>query len=266
MTYEEICEKLQKSEISNARGECEILWREFCPDISLTDDCNDKKLIEAVERRCQHYPLQYILGKWWFARCEFFVDENCLVPRPDTECVVEEAVKLLPENGRFADLCTGSGCIAVSLADLRHDLRGYAVELYPKTLELAAKNAEHNGVADRIEFRLGDVLDKNCLGNRSFDSIISNPPYIKTEVLKDLEAEVKQEPIAALDGGEDGMIFYRAIVKNFSRNLSENGNFIFEIGYDQASDIKAIAAEHGFFCSVKKDLGGHDRIAVLSRM
>ncbi len=266
MRYEEICDRFKRAGIPNARGECEVLLRELCPESPLTDDLNDKKLIEAVEKRCQHYPLQYILGKWWFARCEFFVDENCLIPRPDTECVVEEAVKLVPQNGIFADLCTGSGCIAVSLAELRRDVRGFAVELYPKTLELAVKNAEHNRVSDRIEFSLGDVMDKDCLGERMFDALISNPPYIRSKVIETLEPEVKREPVAALDGGEDGMVFYRAIVRNYSRNLKENGHFIFEIGYDQAEDIKGIAKEHGFSCLIKKDLGGCDRVAVLTRM
>ncbi len=266
MTYEEICDRLQKAGIPNARGECEILLREFCPNSDLTGDFSDENLMSALEKRCLRYPLQYILGKWWFARCEFFIDENCLIPRPDTESVVEEAVKLLPRDGRFADLCTGSGCIAVSVSDLRPDVSGCAVELYPKTLDLAVKNATHNGVSSRIEFCLGDVLKENCLGERCFDVIISNPPYIRTDEIKALEPEVREEPFAALDGGADGMKFYRAIVKNFSRNLNEKGNFVFEIGYDQAEDIKKIAADEGFSCIVQKDLGGCDRVAILTRM
>lgn len=263
MTYREICESFKKVNIDNARGEAELLIKEICHDFSEDADYQDEKLYEAVKRRCEGYPLQYIIGKWWFARCEFEVSEDCLVPRPDTEATVEEAVRLLPPNARFADLCTGSGCIAISIADLRGDTSGVAVELYPRTLELAKRNAARNNVEPRLEFILGDVLSGEVLGEQEFDAIISNPPYIRTEVIDTLSVEVKHEPRAALDGGEDGLIFYRAIVEKYQKNLSADGYFIFEIGYDQAEDIKAIAQANGFSCIVKKDLGGNDRVAIL---
>ena len=266
MTYREICESFKKVNIENFRGEAELLISEICGNFSEDADYDDAHLCEAVRRRCEGYPLQYIIGKWWFARCEFEVSEDCLVPRPDTECVVEEAARLLPRNARFADLCTGSGCIAISIADLRCDVNGIAVELYPKTLELAKRNAARNNVADKIDFAQGDVLSGEVLSDELFDAIISNPPYIRTEVIDTLAREVKHEPRAALDGGEDGLIFYRAIVEKYNKNLKSDGCFIFEIGYDQAEDIKAIAGENGFFCIVKKDLGGNDRVAILKRM
>lgn len=265
MTYREICESFKKVNIENARGEAELLIGEICGEFSENTDYQDDRLCNAVKRRLEGYPLQYIIGKWWFARCEFEVSEDCLVPRPDTESIVEEAVKLLPANARFADLCAGSGCIAISIADLRVDTNGVAVELYPKTLELAKRNAARNNVADRLELALGDVLEGEVLGDEIFDSIISNPPYIRTEVIDTLSAEVKHEPRAALDGGEDGLVFYRAIVEKYQKNLSDSGCFIFEIGYDQAKDIKEIAAKNGFSCVVKKDLGGNDRVAILKR-
>ncbi len=265
MTYREICESFKKVNIENARGEAELLIREICHGFSEDIDYREEKLYDAVKCRCEGYPLQYIIGKWWFARCEFEVSEDCLVPRPDTEAVVEEAVRLLPRNARFADLCTGSGCIAISIVDLRRDTSGVAVELYPKTLELAKRNAAKNKVEERIDFIKGDVLSGEVLSGEVFDAIISNPPYIKTEVIDTLSVEVKHEPRAALDGGEDGLIFYRAIVEKNQKNLAADGCFIFEIGYDQADDIKVIAAERGFSCIVKKDLGGNDRVAVLTR-
>ena len=265
MTYREICESFKKVNIDNARGEAELLIKEICHDFSEDADYQDEKLCEAVKRRCEGYPLQYIVGKWWFARCEFEVSEDCLVPRPDTEAIVEEAIKLLPKSARFADLCTGSGCIAISIADLRSDLYGIAVELYPRTLALAKRNAERNKVADRLEFVEGDVLLGKALGEEKLDAIISNPPYIRTDVIDTLSVEVKYEPRAALDGGDDGLVFYRAIVEKYQENLTLDGYFIFEIGYDQAEDIKAIAEQNGFSCQVKKDLGGNDRVAILKR-
>ena len=265
MTANEIREKLRSSGIENYAIETEILIEELCGAFSEDTDYSSDKLASAVEKRCARYPLQYIIGKWWLARCEFFVDESTLVPRPDTETVVELAVKHLPNNARFADLCTGSGCIAISILDLRPDTVADAYELYPNTLEMAKKNAAHNKVEGRFTPVLGDVLQKETLGNRKYSAIISNPPYIRTDVIETLEAEAKTEPRAALDGGDDGLIFYREIVKNFAENLEENGFFLFEIGFDQADDLKMIADENGFACEIFKDLGGCDRVALLRK-
>ncbi len=266
MTFDGICERLRECGIENARTEAEILISELVGMSSPSEDYTDEALLLAVERRCEHYPLQYLIGKWWFARCEFEVNEDCLVPRPDTETVVEEAMRLLPEGASFADLCTGSGCIAIALCDLRVDTRGRAVELYPKTLALAERNAVRNRVSDRLEFLLGDVLSGEVLGEEKYFAIISNPPYIRSDVIETLESEVLCEPRAALDGGEDGLIFYRTIVEKYQNNLVSDGCFIFEIGYDQADDLKTIAEKNGFSCLIKKDLGGRDRVAVLKRL
>ena len=263
MRYSEICMKLKNAGIENHAREAAILIEEFFGSFSEEIDYSSPELASAVKKRCSGYPLQYILGKWWFCRCEFEVSEDCLVPRPDTECVVEEAVKLLPPYARFADLCTGSGCIAISLIDLRRDLSGVAVELYPKTLEIAKRNAARNSVEDRLSFVKGDVLAGGVLECEKFAAIISNPPYIRSEVVDSLDGEVTYEPRAALDGGEDGLIFYRAIVEKYSDNLEDGGIFIFEIGYDQAEDIQKIAENGGFSCRIVKDLGGNDRVAVL---
>ncbi len=265
MKFAEICDILEGSGITDARIEAEILVEELFHDSYISDDCDysDAVILPALKKRCSGYPLQYIIGKWWFARCVFEVDENCLVPRPDTEAVVESAVKLIAKNAKFADLCTGSGCIAIALLDLRPDLRGVAVELYPKTLEIAEKNARLNRVDDRLEFARGDVLSGDVLGDEKFEAIISNPPYIRSDVIDTLSTEVKHEPRAALDGGEDGLIFYRAIVEKYRNNLCDGGMFIFEIGYDQAEDLRNIAYQNGFDCEIVKDYGGCDRVAIL---
>ena len=266
MKYEEIAKKLADAGVQNARFEAAVLIEEMCrEEVSEGREYEDALLKDALEKRASGYPLQYIIGKWWFARSEFEVDENCLIPRPDTECVVEEAVKLLPQNASFVDLCTGSGCIAVSIADLRPDTRGVAVDLYPKTLDIAKRNARRNNVADRLDFVLGDVLSGEVLGEEKFSAIISNPPYIRRGEIDSLSREVSYEPRAALDGGEDGLVFYRAIVGKYQKNLDTGGRFILEIGYDQAEDIRAIAEENGFSCNVKKDLGGNYRVAVLEK-
>ena len=266
MTYGEICRSLKDSGIDNYRQEAAILIEELCHSFEEEKDYDSPALLAAVEKRCARYPLQYIIGKWWFARCEFEVNENCLVPRPDTELIVELAQKRLPKDASFADLCTGSGCIAISVLDLRADTVGDAYELYPKTLEIAQRNASRNGVEKRFHPILGDVLEPSLLGDKRYAAIISNPPYIRTDVIETLETEVQQEPYVALDGGEDGLIFYRAIVENFSGNLEENGFFLFEIGYDQADDLRVIASENGFSCEIYKDLGGCDRAALLRKM
>ena len=265
MRYSAICVKLKAAGIENYEREAAILVEEFFGSVSGEIDYESQPIEAAVEKRCSGYPLQYILGKWWFCRCEFEVSEDCLVPRPDTECVVEEAVKLLPASARFADLCTGSGCIAISLIDLRRDLSGVAVELYPKTLDIAKRNAVKNRVEERLSFTPGDVLAGGVLGDERFSAIISNPPYIRSDVVDSLRGEVTYEPRAALDGGEDGLVFYRAIIEKYADNLDDGGYFIFEIGYDQAEDIAALAGNSGFSCRIVKDLGGNDRVAVLCR-
>ena len=265
MKASEIRKRLKDSGIDNYYRETEILIEELCGSFSEDEDYCSDALASAVEKRCSRYPLQYIIGKWWLANCEFFVNESTLVPRPDTETVIELAIKHLPQKSRFADLCTGSGCIAISLLDLRRDLSALAVELYPKTLEIARRNAVRNSVSDRLSFVEGDVLSGGVLGGEKFDAIISNPPYIRSEVVDSLCGEVTYEPRAALDGGLDGLIFYRAIVEKYASNLKDGGGFVFEIGYDQAADICKIAENGGFACRIVKDLGGNDRVAILKR-
>ena len=171
---------------------------------------------------------------------------------------------MLPRDAFFADLCAGSGCIGVSVLAEREDTRALAVELSPDALALAKRNADRNGVSDRYEAILGDVLNPSAewTWERPM-AILSNPPYIRTEVIAELSPEVKHEPHMALDGGEDGLIFYRALLDLAKKWLREDGFCLFEIGFDQGEDIKALAAEFGFTCTVRRDLGGCDRVAIL---
>ena len=228
------------------------------------EEIGTQALESALKRRENHEPLQYILGKWEFYRQTYKVNENCLIPRSDTEILVERAIELLPKNAYFVDLCTGSGCIAISTLCERPDTSAVMVDKFEKTLDLARENAHLNGVESRVEPMLFDVLcDEDALSDKLFDAILSNPPYIRPEVIENLSLEVKKEPYAALCGGDNGVIFYNKIVRDYSKFLKKDGFMLFEIGYDQGNDIKKIANENGFSCQIFKDYGSNDRVALL---
>lgn len=270
MTYTQICEILTDAGIENADFEAALLINFYCKKsraeiLSDTNaDYTEKALFDALDKRCERYPLQYIFGEWDFYGETYTVNENCLIPRPDTEMLVEYAIKNLPVGARFADLCTGSGCIAVSTLVHRPDTSAIAVDVFEKTLELAKGNAERNNVADRFTPILCDLL-KSELPQDSFDAIISNPPYIRTTVVDTLEEELFSEPRAALDGGADGLIFYRKILSDYKKSLKDDGFILFEIGFDQQDDIMTLAKLYGFTCDVKKDLSGNPRMAILKK-
>ncbi len=274
-SYRELCRVLQAAGMEEACEEAALLLDRFCY-IDRTACLLDPTVIhdgvgldEAVARRLTRYPLQYILGTWDFYGCTFTVNEHCLIPRPDTECLVERAVRTLPAGAWVADLCTGSGCIAVALLKARPDIRAVAVELYPDTLALAVDNAARNEVADRFIPLCADLLHDGVQAltpMAPFDAILSNPPYIPAKVVDGLAPELTHEPRAALDGGEDGLVFYRALLSEYPRLLKPDGRMLLEIGYDQAAALVKLAHTHvpdaGF--SVKKDLGGQDRVVELT--
>ena len=272
MTYNEICMALANAEIENNRGEASMLICHFCginqAELLLRrdEDFDSEELAAAVKRRCEHYPLQYILGFWDFCHETYRVTEDTLIPRRDTEKLVELAVKLLPENARFIDLCTGSGCVAISTLAARHDCRAVAVDLFEDTLAVARENAESNGVGDRLGFTKNDVLSPEFMEELGkFDCILSNPPYIETRHIELLDEELSFEPEAALDGGDDGLDFYRSIIGGYTKYLNEGGVMLLEIGCDQAKAVSAIAGKNGYRCEVYKDYGGNDRVAYLTK-
>ena len=183
-----------------------------------------------------------------------------------TEKLVELAVKLMPQGSRFIDLCTGSGCVAISTLAARGDCMAVAVDLFEQTLEVARENAERNGVGDRLGFIASDVLKPEFMDELGkFDCILSNPPYIETEKIGFLDEELSFEPEAALDGGDDGLDFYRAIIGSYGRYLTDGGIMLLEIGCDQAKAVTAISHANGFKCEVYKDFGGNDRVAYLTK-
>lgn len=253
MTFSEIKTALAAAGIENCDGEARILLEEF----------KGEALENAVKRRMLREPLQYIIGRWSFFREEYFVSPACLIPRSDTEILVEYLVKNLPQDARFLDLCTGSGCIAISTAKNRPDTHGKACDISIDALDIANKNAAHNRVST-VEFFRDDVTKPSSLDVK-FDGIVSNPPYIRTDAVDTLEKELTHEPRIALDGGKDGMNFYRAIVENYKGNLKTDGFFAFEMGYDQRDDAASLAEEHGFKFEEIYDYGGNFRVAILKR-
>ncbi len=270
MTYRELCGQLSAGGIEAAEFEAECLLEDLCGAdrfsiLSNPDrDYPSSALERALARRLGHEPLQYILGVWSFYRGTFRVSPDCLIPRADTEVLVEEAIRRLPQGAYFADLCTGSGCVGIATLSERPDTRALGVDLSRGALEIAAENAVRNGVSDRFRLLRADLLTAAPETLGRFDAILSNPPYIRSEVVDTLSAEVRHEPRMALDGGADGLVFYRALLRLAKDCLTDSGFCLFEIGYDQGEAIRALAASYGFACEVKRDLGGQDRVAILT--
>lgn len=216
-----------------------------------------KKLIEGV-------PLQHITHQQEFMKLMFYVDENVLIPRPDTEVLVEEVIKLAKSINakKILDLCTGSGAIAVSLAKYIEGSQITATDISRKALSIAKLNATNNDVEDRITFVSSDLFQN--ISEEKYDIIVSNPPYIKRKVIKTLDEEVKREPIIALDGGNDGLDFYKKIIRNAYQYLKYKGYLCLEIGYDQKDEvIDLINKEEKYIDTYsKKDLFDNDRIVI----
>ncbi len=275
MTLSEITEILIDAGIENAREEAfllvGVLFGRSRASL-LSDplaDFDSPALRDAIDKRAARYPLQYIFGKWPFYKEEYIVNEHCLIPRSDTELLVDYAIRDLPRGARFLDLCTGSGCIAVSTLVHRPDCRAVAVDLFPETLALASENAMAHGLMSRFCPLLADVTappTAEIAESAPFDAILSNPPYIRTAVVDALEPELFFEPRAALDGGGDGLIFYRAILEHYLPLLGKGGMILFEIGYDQGDDLAALARAHALSIDIQNDLSGNPRLAILKHL
>ena len=212
-----------------------------------------------LRKRAEHVPLQYITGIQEFMGLEFKVNSQVLIPRQDTETLVEEALKVLEPGMCVLDMCTGSGCIIVSLLKLKEGLNGTASDISKQAILVAKENAKQNQV--EVEFVSSDMF-KNITG--TFDMVISNPPYIPTDVIAGLMPEVKNfEPMEALDGKEDGLYFYREIASEAKKFLNSNGYLYFEIGHDQGGRVAAILEGNGYRnVRVVKDLAGNDRVVM----
>lgn len=209
-----------------------------------------------IQKRSQHIPLQHITGTQEFMGFDFDVNEHVLIPRQDTECLVERVMKYA-QNKSVLDVCTGSGCIIISLEKLCRLSSATALDISDKALETARKNAKK--LQAQVNFIESDLFSQI---HEKYDIIVSNPPYIPTKVIEGLMEEVKEhEPMLALDGKEDGLYFYRKIIMEAGEHLNTAGMLFFEIGHDQADAVSKLMQEHGFTgIMVEKDLAGLDRI------
>lgn len=224
----------------------------------------ENQYFSAIKKMRQGVPLEHITHQREFMKLNFFVNENVLIPRQDTEILVEEVINIAKKTNAktILDLCTGSGAIAVSLAKYLPNTEITAVDISQEALKVAKKNAISNEVENQITFISSDLFTN--LENQKFDIIVSNPPYIKEGVMKELDKEVKMEPELALNGGKDGLYFYRKIVSNAYQYLKYKGYLCLEIGFDQKIDvIELIENEEKFENTYsKKDLYNNDRIIV----
>ena len=259
-------QKLKEAEIGEAQLDARLLLEEVCGTDHNTLLCHgDREVSEAeeeqyrkaLEQRAVHVPLQHLLGYQDFMGLRFQVNEHVLIPRQDTEILVEEAMRYLHDGMRILDLCTGSGCILLSLLHYSNDCEGTGVDISKEALQVAAQNAELLGI--KADFLKSDLYEKVT---GKFDLLVSNPPYIERKVIPTLMEEVREyDPYIALDGGEDGLDFYRRIIGGAQDYLKRGGQILMEIGSGQAQAVSELLREAGFKeIDVCRDFAGLDRV------
>ena len=225
-----------------------------------------KQYLDILDKRANKMPISYILGETEFMGLDLYVEEGVLIPRGDTEVLVEEVLKLIPENMniKVCDLCCGSGAIGIALAHYRDNINIDLIDYYDIPEKVTTKNLKRHNLNDRAIFIKSDLLLKPISDNKKYDLIVSNPPYIKEEVIETLMPDVKDyEPHTALSGGDDGLCFYKRIIEESKKVLNENGILSFEIGYDQAEELNILMTEAGFIdIKIIKDLSGLDRVVI----
>jgi release factor glutamine methyltransferase len=233
-----------------------LVMREEAPD-------KKEEAENILARRKNGEPLAYILGNVDFFGLNLYVSSACLTPRADTEVIVEHALDFLGEKrARVLDICTGSGCIALAIAaNSRAEVLG--VDVSPAALEVAKSNAEKCGLSEKVSFCRRDALAEGFLAGEKYDLIVSNPPYIPTGDIAELSAEVHREPMLALDGGADGLVFYRRFLEVLPSHINTGGAIIFEFGYDQGEAVASLCEEKGLECEIFRDYGGNVRGAVI---
>ncbi len=237
---------------------------------------NVDKFLSLVHKREKGYPIQYILGKQEFMGLDFIVGEGVLVPRADTEVLIEYILEIV-NSGRFKhkqtinilDIGTGSGAITLSLAHYIKNAFVYSIDISEDALKIAKENTKRLNLASKVEFLRGSLFEplETLKNQNKFDIIVSNPPYIPSDEIKSLQKEVaKYEPRVALDGGIDGLDFYRSIIFHSTKYLLDGALLAFEIGYNQGDDVKKLLESVGNFqnIEIRKDLAGHDRVVLAS--
>lgn len=270
---------LKSAGIESPRFECNLLLKKhfsiteydlIIRDYSVSqEDC--LSFHNDIEARKNHKPLQYILGEWEFMGLNFMLTEDVLIPRADTETVVQYAIEMLSARQcvTFADLCTGSGCIAASVAKYIESSRGVAVDISPAAIKIARHNMELNCIQDRVSVIEYDIF-KGAAGlfnDESLDLIISNPPYITGDEMHALPPEVKNEPYIALYGGSDGLDFYRFIIPEYKKALKHGGYMCLETGFAQANSVCEILSQCDYTSiDKKKDLHGIFRAVTAMRI
>ena len=260
-------EQLQKAGITDAELDARLLLEFICH----TDrnalyahgdqEIEDEKMqdfLQLIEKRAVHIPLQHLTGEQNFMGLDFLVNEHVLIPRQDTEILVEEIMRDLHDGIRILDMCTGSGCILLSLLHYSNDCSGVGVDVSEDALAVARQNADRLAEKQAV-FIQSDLFEKV---EGSFDLVVSNPPYIRSQEIAGLMPEVREhEPHLALDGKDDGLHFYREIIKGAMPHLKRGGQLFFEIGYDQGEAVQALLAANGYTeITVVKDYAGLDRV------
>jgi len=268
MNYIELKKRLTASGTTDPGGEAAALigkpyeWCLCNPTVPLPD------IVEArLLRRENGEPLQYILGEAWFYGYPFKVSPACLIPQPDTEILVELALRRTEYGMHILDLCTGSGCIPLSILKENESLTADAVDISSDALAIAEENARRLNVDEHVRFYQADVFrdPRVQLLVSSAHLILSNPPYINTDVIPTLSEEVQREPHIALDGGVDGMDFYRHFIRNLTPLMKPDARMILEIGYDQSERMEALCTEAGLTCTLHRDFSGNIRVAEITR-
>lgn len=280
-TYRELYEEgrriLEQAGLPDAALDARFLLEEVCgTNLQTLLVFPEKKVTEEevnqyrafIQRRKDREPTAMILGEWDFMGLTFRLNKSTLIPEQDTEVLVETALEELKRRGlgeaplRILDLCTGSGCILLSLLHELRNVGGLGTDLSEEALEAARENAVRLGLQERAAFRRGDLWEP--VGDERFDLIVSNPPYVPTEVIPTLEPEVRcGEPYAALDGGEDGLVFYRRIMREAAGHLKPSGIIIVESGFDEAPQIAALMQDQKLRgIRTVKDYGGLDRVVL----
>lgn len=283
MTYSELFEysvnKLNNAGISEAESDVRLLFfylldadRSFMFMHGRDEVAEDrsKKILDALELREKRIPLQHITGKQNFMGIEFNVSKDVLIPRFDTETLVEEAMLVCNDGDKVLDVCTGSGCILISLMKYKNNIHGVGCDISEEALEIARKNADllcddEMGLLGATDLCKPEFIKSDLFSNiteNDFDLIVSNPPYIRSEVIPTLMPEVKEhDPMLALDGGEDGLVFYRRIASDAKGYLKKGGHLMVEIGHDQGIDVSGLFSDNGYKdVKVIKDLSGNDRV------
>ena len=231
-------------------------------DLEEVDSFREQEFFRKIDLLCIEEPIQYIIGKQEFMELEFNVNKSVLIPQPDTEILVEKVIEIIKRENKeisVLDLCTGSGAIGISIKKLTDNTTVTASDISLRALRVARDNAEKLEVD--VNFIESDLFENI---NSKFDIIVSNPPYIKSEIIEKLPEEVKKEPIIALDGGVDGLEFYKNIINNCENYLNEKGFLCLEIGYDQKEDLEKLIEATGKFENVEilRDFGGNYRVII----